>query len=61
VLNKIDLPGAEPDRVVKEIEEVGSKIVVCIWLWHLQFLVVLLGGTVLEAYFILFRFIFEMK
>lgn len=25
VLNKIDLPGAEPDRVVKEIEEVGAK------------------------------------
>lgn len=24
VLNKIDLPGAEPDRVCKEIEEVGS-------------------------------------
>jgi hypothetical protein len=22
VLNKIDLPGAEPDRVIKEIEEV---------------------------------------
>lgn len=25
VLNKIDLPGAEPDRVVREIEEVGAK------------------------------------
>ncbi|KAJ0040917.1 hypothetical protein Pint_27464 [Pistacia integerrima] len=25
VLNKIDLPGAEPDRVVQEIEEVGAQ------------------------------------
>lgn len=24
VLNKIDLPGAEPDRVIQEIEEVGA-------------------------------------
>lgn len=25
VLNKIDLPGAEPDRVIQEIEEVGDE------------------------------------
>lgn len=25
VLNKIDLPGADPDRVAKEIEEVSSE------------------------------------
>ena len=24
VLNKIDLPGAEPDRVIREIEEVAK-------------------------------------
>lgn len=26
VLNKIDLPGAEPDRVIREIEEVVTLI-----------------------------------
>lgn len=26
VLNKIDLPGAEPEKVLKEIEEVGDSL-----------------------------------
>jgi hypothetical protein len=47
VLNKIDLPGAEPDRVVREIEEVGAKKLkdsmsnVC---GHILVLVILLDG-----------------
>lgn len=50
VLNKIDLPGAEPDRVVREIEEVGAKKLKDSMsnVWHTLVLVILLDGRMLE-------------